>query len=377
MYAYASSGRTRTVDRPNVLFVMQGAHHLHLYRNVLRCCADVQWLCLIPKLPLDQLDALRRYHAAYGVKFFLDGLTTLAHYGNIDAVVTTWAVPHVAHLRQIRYIALAQELGIPTFEMQHGMFQLGLTYHEDGPFIGSSVPGALSALDTPNWVTDKLLWDGEAGIGYPPALSLPDSDKPAPPLGDAPVVFLTNLHWNLIPDAERGACYDIILETVARLPDQSFLIFPHPSETLHSQFKEMAAKFQAQNITNFTIVRDREQISLEHVLRTARLAVASVSTVLLDAEFANTPTVVFRTSTQRALLRALHRTTSFATADDLVEIIRDVTEAGYRPQLVTGRLHPFRPARLLDRLQAAIASRHRPSQREVVAAIARYTAATM
>jgi len=127
--------------KPIVLLVLQGGHHLSLFRNLFVQCQDVSWICFLPEIQKVSRSVVEELYDSFGVQFFTDRQTTIAHFSTIDAVITTFAVPHRAHTPHLRFVALAYELGIPVFELQHGLFQLGISSGEAGPFVGSGLSG--------------------------------------------------------------------------------------------------------------------------------------------------------------------------------------------------------------------------------------------
>lgn len=142
--------------KPVVLLVLAGAHHLDLYKSVLAECLDFDWVVYIKDIHSVPDSQIRWANIRFGTQFFSDKATALAHFGAIDAVVTTFAVPHMAHLHYLDFVALAYEMGLPVFEMQHGMFQIGFNIQEKSALVGSGKRAERNSLPGPNLVAENF-----------------------------------------------------------------------------------------------------------------------------------------------------------------------------------------------------------------------------
>lgn len=365
-----------TGSKPKVLIVLQGLHHLMLYENIFKYCTQFQWYCLLPDMPKSlDVEAPKQFYFRYGVIFFSDPLSCIAHIGHFDAVVTTWAVPHAKHLSYIKFIALAYELGLPVFELQHGLFQLGLTYSEFAPVVGSGPGAAIAAPDVENLTTNVIRWFGEDGIGYPRSPTFDDREGARRNLKSKQVVFVTNHHWGILTDDERRACYEIMYETIRTLSAVDFVLLPHTGELKNQAFTDMVAKLDAVAAKNYRIETGRGDGVFDNTICNADLIVGSASTTILDCELSGTPTVMFNNETQAPFLESFVNVVTFSNADELIKIVNDVLYKNYRPEINTGFAQPFRPDRLVSILQAAVKERRRSSAEEVAVVISKYLVA--
>lgn len=373
MYVYPKTADRRPRrEKPSILFVLQGAHHLMLYENVFRYCTQFNWYCVLPAIPKDTGE-MRRFHASYGVRFFTDGLAALAHFPQIDAVITTWAVPHRKHLPYIRYISLAYEIGIPVFEFQHGLFQIGVTYSEDAALVGSRSGAAAALPDANNLSSEILLWSGSQGVGYPRAMiDSDDDDTEEAALRRQRVTIITNHHWSILEEAERANCYAMIYDAVRAFPTVEFVLLPHGGEVGHAAFRDMVERLNALEAGNFAIETGRDDGFYDRLLRNSDLIVGSVSTTLLDCELSGTPAVVFRNPSQDGLTGTFQSAVLVGSSETLIGIINDVLYNNYRPELITGSALPFSPAVLADRVESAIRQSAPFSRQQIVVAVARY-----
>jgi hypothetical protein len=376
MYVYPkSSDRRPKRKKPRVLLVLQGIHHLMLYENFFRYCTEVEWHCVLPSRPKD-LDTegkaeVNRIHYRYDVRFFSDSFAAFAHFAQLDAVITTWSVPHHKHLPYLRYIALAYEVGLPVFELQHGLFQIGLTYSEDAPFTGSGDGVATALPDAPNLVSEVLEWFGEGGIGYPRASS--DEGAPADITTRKPrVTFVTNHHWSILEDAERRNCYLMMFDAICRFPEVDFVMLPHGGELKNEDFLAMRTSLDRAGALNHRIESRRFNGVYDTLLRDSDLIVASASTTILDCEMSQTPTVLFRNPSQDGLTGMLHSVVTVESSRELIDVIHDVLYCRYRPELITGFASPFRPDVLEHRILRTIGESSPMPRQDILIAATRY-----
>lgn len=362
---------SRISRKPRILFILQGIHHLMLYENVLKACHEFEWICFVPGLPKGDAE-INAFYIPHGVRFFSDRYAALAHFADIDAVVTTWGVPHRKHLPYLDFLALAYELGIPVFELQHGLFQIGLTYQEDAAVVGSRLGAATALPGARNYAHNAITWSGKDGVGYPRAYDSVRSDVLQTQPYKEQVAILTNHHWAVLSEDERVNCYRIMRDTIATFPAVEFVLLPHHGELKLAAFTEMMSDLGRIEARNFRIETARDKSSYDDLLATSNLLVGSLSTTILDCEISGTPTVVFRNPSQQRLLSSFRRVVSFSTSAELQSIVEDVLYKGYRPELVTGSAEPFRPARLVELVSAAIARRRPTPMEKAVAAIVRY-----
>ncbi|MBW6423195.1 hypothetical protein KX729_17190 [Rhizobium sp. XQZ8] len=371
MYARPKVPDLPNSDRkPSILIVLQGDHHLELYDAVFRYCLQFNWYCFLPKLPSDRkIESLNRQ---YGLRFFTDAAACLSHFGLFDAVITTWAVPHKKHLPYLNFISLAHELKIPVFELQHGLFQIGLTYEEDAAVIGSRAGAAIASPDASNLVSSVLAWQGEHAIGYPRSPAFDNRVHQPPQLGCERVVCVTNHHWGILSDEERSACYGALSAAIKSFSSVEFVLMPHAGELKSKIFTGMVEQLNSEKVQNFRVETKREDGLFEDLLCNSNLLIGSVSTTILDCELSGTPTVVFFNRSQAALLATFENVVTFSTARELISMIDDAVYGSYRPQLVTGHLQAFRPAVLATKLKDAVGKVVRPSREDVAVALARH-----
>lgn len=355
--------------RPTILLILQGTHHLDLFDALLTRTPGLAWVCLVHDLHRVPAERLARLHIQAGVRFFTDLETAMLHIGDVDALVTTFALPHRAHRPYLGLIALAYEMGMPVFELQHGLFQAGLSFMADGPLVGSGRAGAQDGLATRNLTDAVLMWWGAEGIGYPrylvpPAedgregvegeVSSPSAAALTPARRDAPIAVLTNLHWTLLGPAQAEAGYGMIHSAILALPDLRFALAPHPTEATSSGFLRLIETLRAARARNWRVVPATDRTGRADLMAGAGLAIATPSTVLLDLELARCPTLLLGLAPFEPLYASLERATVVRSGPALSDALARAVAGGPLPWLTTGRLEPFDPARAEARIRAAL-----------------------
>ncbi|KQQ33904.1 hypothetical protein ASG19_21680 [Rhizobium sp. Leaf306] len=295
------------------------------------------------------------------MQFFSDKKTAIASFRGIDILITTFAVPHAVHANFASIIALAYEMEIPVFELQHGLFQIGFSYSERSAVVGSGMTGALTSLDAPNLVDQKLVWGksgdaSEQSIGYPP-YTTEVYDRVARRGGDTSgVLIATNTHWNILTAEEVRAAWEMIIRLMKSLPDIRFTIMPHPAEVGAAPLKRVIERCDREHVMNMTVMRPSSRAEFIELIATSRLAVSMISSVLLDFEMYDLPCVILPCRAQRPLAQALTVATRPSNDDGLLAAVR----GGYYEDtpliLRTGKLFPFDHDALKAALDAAVSS---------------------
>lgn len=360
-------------DKPIVIILLQGEHHLVLYENIFKLCTGFRWVCVLPDVAKLSTQLIFRFYNRYGVQFFSDHATALANFHAIDAVVTTFAIPHRAHLKFVRFIALAEEIGIPVFELQHGLFQLGISASEVGPIIGSGMANALTALPAPNLVGRQLRWNGIDSIGYPPysddIFAIASQSRRV----TDPTLITTNLHWNIFTPADVVRISDIIAKAVLSLPDVDFIHIPHPSELSKPHMNELATRLMKAGATNYSIQRPKNSAEMVEAIVGARVCLSTISTMLLDMEMMNTPTLVMPGQRQHDMVARFEHSVSVYDKGRIADELKNIYYHNSNPLIITGALQPFSPSKLTQTLKCAIEKNPRSKELGlIVRAVAKY-----
>lgn len=366
--------RPRT--KPTVLLILQGPHHLMLYRDLFARCEAFHWVCVLEDVGKVSRDLVTRLYQLHGVQILTDERAALLNFPAIDAVVTTCAVPHATHGAFIRYLALAYEMGLPVFELQHGLFQLGINYSERAALVGTGLAGALTALDAPNLTRSKLVWsETDAGdatcIGYPlfgpHVRDCPSALRPQ----DGVVLVATNLHWNIFSAQDVTQCWDHLVSLFRRLPDLRFVLMPHPGEMKSAALRRGLERCAREGIVNVEARRPADRAEFVAMVAEARMAVSMVSTLLLDFEMYDLPCVMLPCPRTERLTAGLEQVCAPATFEAFATAVEAAYYGRDDAMLRTGRLVPFAPEALVDAVQGAMGGTRAPIE-QAVPMIARY-----
>ena len=305
-----------------VLFYVRGKFQFPLARPLIEQNPDVDFYVhsnLIPRVDYEssELAPLANCHF---VLSFDDFKYKLSLFG---AFVTTDAQAATAHQYSLRLIRLFNRMGVPVLELQHGLFQLGLHYYDvpAGSYFGGD------SLPTRTFADEVLFyyppWHGDAKgtvIGYPPSASPPPHSS-----GEEPcVLVLSNMHWPTYQESESRNFYLSVFKCAEERPDENWVWKLHPSEIKNRRsqalIEEAKSKFPvgAARIRFHHLDPELGRRSLSDLVGTARLAISSVSTTLLDCELGGLRVAVFDSPAVKCLVDRLHEKTTFCDADGLL-----------------------------------------------------------
>ncbi len=336
--------------------ILQGQHHLMLYREIFVRCQEFHWVCVLEKPKDLPRDLVERFYDLYGVQIFTDERTAITNFLGVDAVITTFAVPHAAHSRLINYLALAYEMGLPVFEIQHGLFQLGISYSESAAFVGSGMPVARTALDTPNLTRKKFAWGDsrspdQISVGYPPFVSDVYDTRAFIRPHEESALIASNMHWNILDENDIAQIWDYLVNLFKSLPDIRFVLMPHPGEMKSASLRRGLERCRLNGIDNVEVKRPADRDEFIDMLSTARMAISMVSTVLLDFEMYELPCVILPCDRQRSLIAGLQHAECPQSKPEFVAQVRDTFYGSSESVLRTGALREFRPDRLVGTLR--------------------------
>jgi hypothetical protein len=150
----------------------------------------------------------------------------------ISATTTDQAAHRVGHGLSLK----ADRLGIPTFTVQHGLENLGLTYrdavHSSKVTMASRFifawqrPGAAPPwLSTQTW--EKLIGSGPTTAPRLPATPLPMPRRLSERSWRKKVFVFENLHWHRYSTIERQQLLEDFKAAAAAMPDCLFAVKPH------------------------------------------------------------------------------------------------------------------------------------------------------
>lgn len=349
-----------------VLIYLNGAAHWSLFKNFFEKLPDIEWVVLIETNGSTILKLVDELNPPDNVTFihYLHDV-----YLRIDvfcAVVTTFAVPHGAHVKGIQLFHACSMLGIPVFEIQHGLFQVGISYQEKARVVGHGYYGAASTLPVTNFRDHLLAWWGKDSIGYPPNCDL------LPPANKGYVLILSNLHWNIFGPSEQRAFFESLTKLVTAYPGIPFVWKPHPVEisSRMEPFFNPFLKGQFPNVKLLTNAKMAEQkLTTGQLVRECDFAITSFSTVLLEIEMYGKGALVYSPRCCDGLRGQIELCSTFATPDELLSQFSDFcVNRSATGAFRSGLLEPFRPNNLREML-LTFARKTRPGKADVASVI--------
>ena len=203
----------------------------------------------------------------------------------IAAVLSAAESSHPAHAAGHALALRAAASGLPTYTLQHGFENVGLTGVEsDAAGFASDVvfcwfPAAQTPTDLPSATRAKLVHAGRPS----PVDGWRGEAEPAFDLG----VF-ENLHWERYSDADRAAFREGLKATAAALPNARIVIRPHPAGSWADSLRHELAPFA--NITAASAAEARRELAgSAEILRGIKRVITTPSTIALDAALAGRP----------------------------------------------------------------------------------------
>jgi hypothetical protein len=151
----------------------------------------------------------------------------------VDALLTASETNQVAHRVVHALVKRADRMGIPTFTLQHGFENIGLTYRDRGHgadvrFASRYIFTWFPADSLPAWVSADT-FSRIIPTGSPKTASMPVAARSLPELGSWPrkVGLFENLHWDRFSESYRREFLTDLDKAAERFPDTLFLVKPH------------------------------------------------------------------------------------------------------------------------------------------------------
>lgn len=325
--------------RRRVLLYCRGAFHFPLLEPLVRGNPDIEF-CLHSNL-FGKDVFLGSSLAGCANLCFVASLDELRYrLGCFGAFITTDAQSVRAHRYALKIVRIMARMGTPVFEIQHGMFQLGLHYYDvpgKAEFRGDSLPARSLATRILACYPVEDVREGMAVIGYPPF----DGTR-TPDAGGNGLLVLTNLHWGTYTDDERREFYTAVFDHLQRNPDATAVWRQHHAEIASPVCAALLGELRRSHPSAATRIRmcheDKElaRLSLPELIRAARVVVSTVSTVLWDCEIASKPVAVYTCPSVDCLTRRLRSASFFSSRPELSELLSRMPEP-----LESGILVPY------------------------------------
>ena len=325
-------------SRRSVLLYVRGSFHFPLIEPMVRDNRDVEFF--LHSNLFGNGEIARANLNKYGNFHFVSSLDELKFkLDRFGAFITTDAEPANPHSYSLRLVEFFQAIKVPVFELQHGLFQLGLHYF-DVPakfsFGGDSLPARSFAGQILTYYPPAGVNVAAVTIGYPPY-----AGQLQPSSGHDWTLVLTNLHWPTYTEEERRVFYESVYRLAAEGSSRVVWKQHHGeigSTACTALRKELAVKYPlaAKRLCLHHEDATLGELRLDALIARATCVVSTVSTVLLDCEMQQKAVALYGCSSVECLTRRIAEKDVFGTYDEL----RAVLKKGPRP-LVTGCLQPY------------------------------------
>lgn len=325
-------------SRRSVLLYVSGSFHFPLIEPMVRDNQDVEFF--LHSNLFGNGEVVRANLNKYGNFHFVSSLDELKFkLDRFGAFITTDAEPANPHSYSLRLVEFFQAIKVPVFELQHGLFQLGLHYF-DVPagfrFGGDSLPAKSFAGQILTYYPPAGVNVAAVTIGYPPY-----AGRPQPSSGHDWTLVLTNLHWPTYTDEERRAFYESVYRLAAEGPSRVVWKQHHGeigSSACTALRKELSAKYPlaAKRLCMHHEDASLKELGLDALIARATCVVSTVSTVLLDCEMQQKGVALYGCPSVECLTRRIAEKDLFGTYDALCAILKKGAKT-----LVTGCLHPY------------------------------------
>lgn len=285
-------------NKKRTLILVSGLYQFPLIEPLILLNQDVFFLIHSDKI--DQQQFLRSSLSKLSNCYFEPSLNTISHcLTSFKAILSTACRDCTAHAYSCSIVQNANNFGIPTFELQHGLFQLGVSY--------SCVPDKTNFFPDsylPKSVASKFLSfypvnEEHIKIGYPPF----NKSSPCPNTGEY-FLILTNLNWKAYSEADRLRFYDIIRNISKHLKNDLFIWKLHPAE-INWMVQRYGDKYLLESFPDNIVFHNIDPVlsfsSTSSLIRSSRLVITVPSTVLLDCQLFNKRTHIFFSQSTSAL----------------------------------------------------------------------------
>lgn len=300
--------KTQSENQPKrIVILITRGHDIELLVDLYQKAQSRKDLCL--SLWLSQ-KCLRRepkiLHVIDEKNIHLEMVVDFLHPGKVmkslvstDAFLSTVESTSARHKLPYIITDLANALGIPTFTLQHGFENIGLTYHDDihGTDVRFSSKTVLTWGPTdelPTWVA-KETRDKCVAVGCPKKLVV-NENSPSMAKGDRPIIgVFDNLHWHRYDEKYVSTFLDHLEETARQHKEFHFVLKSHP-ESVRLRTEELTSRLR--NMKDVSIADLLEDVSppitTPWLLTHALGMITTPSTIALDGALAKVPVAVTR-----------------------------------------------------------------------------------
>jgi hypothetical protein len=209
--------------------------------------------------------------------------------GRTSAVITACETNHPAHRVPHAVVRRANNRDIPTYTLQHGLENVGLTYFESYPDHDGPIEIASSTILT--WgPVEKLPAEVSPAmrarcfaVGTPKPPQRQYAELPLHPRTGPLVAVFENLHWERYSDSFREAFIRDLREVAAARPQMTFLLKPHHAGQYLTKNRHLLGDASANIILADPTAPRWEPYTAGAIIASVDAVITTPSTVALDA----------------------------------------------------------------------------------------------
>jgi len=299
---------TQSENRPkNIVLLITRGHDVELlvgpYQKAQRredLCPSL-WLvgkCLRREPKILHILEEKNMHIDLVIDFLRLG-TVMKRLLSTDAFLSTVETTSARHKLPYIITGLANAFGIPTFTLQHGFENVGLTYHDDTH--GTDVKFSSKTVLTwgpkevlPVWVA-KETRDKCIAVGCPKDL-FANENVLATGKGARQIIgVFDNLHWRRYDEKYVSTFLEHLEETARQQKDLHFVLKSHP-ESVRTRTADLTARLRSMKEVTVADLsgKEEEPMTTPWLLTHALGVITTPSTIALDAALAKVPVAVTR-----------------------------------------------------------------------------------
>ncbi len=327
-----------------ILVLVQQTGDIQLARALLHALGRrYEWFLLFGKLELKRLMGDVDCHHGFDPAF------CLLNPQHFELVVSFSGMRHPRMTMNLTLLSFFNQIGVPTLEIQHGLFQYGINNTDPGLQVGGRVErGDQLGLSVGYGAKHVVPWGGDHGIGYLKSNLPARSSEWRRDYG----LITTNSNWHLYAGKQRYQLALAILKLASSLPKQRFVWKPHSAEHGQADAKQAITMVERYELPNLSI--DRSTPAEELILRCS-FGITTVSTTLLDYERCQKPAIVFTCPEVQHLVERLQVRT-FSSGSELPRIVSELVASPHDYLVHTG-IGPLDIERLARHFEIALSSR--------------------
>ena len=305
-----------------VFCYLRGVHHFDLFYNIFKENPDVEFYFHSNYIPVDFYRRSKLYELP-NVYFTADIKKFKYKLNLFGAFITTDAQATAPHAYSLEIIHFFNKLGVPVFELQHGLFQLGLHYYDvphkeifhDDSFCTETFADHVLAYYPENAAASSTV------IGYPAYDHLPE------PYEGEYTLILSNLHWETYDKEEKYQFYKMMMELAVENPKQTYIWKMHHGEQVNpicnSMIKSLFEIYPhaRKNIIFYHENEFLSKSSVTELIQKSREVISTISTVLLDCDMCNKKTATYCCPTVECLINRMKNPQSFTCLEELKEVL--------------------------------------------------------